>query len=507
MKNASVVTIVVVMLVVVLCCCLCLALATTGLLTFSILNADTAVTWDTNPLPTPVVVRPTYEPVPTQAAGPDDGQLQAPVSYDLVPLDTLIALEQTIVPINDLLELAERLEGKADIPTTVTPVTRPYEVGDRYTFWVTNVDTNDQFQIETILRYATEHAYFWIEEGVRFDENELRELAETFENQIYPTNREFFGSEWTPGVDGDPHLYIVYASGLGSSLAGYFSAADAYHPLAHEYSNAHETFMLNADSVGLDEDFTYGVLAHEFQHMIHWYQDRNESSWLNEGFSELAAFLNGFDVGGSDWYFMRDPDLQLNDWPNDPDGTYPHYGSSFLFVTYFLDRFGEQATQAVVGHPDNGLTSIDAVLAEMEITDPLTGEQIQAEDVFLDWAVTNYLQNDQVGDGRFDYHIYPDAPQADETETFRNCPFEPQTRSVAQFGADYIRLTCSGEYTLRFEGSIAVGVSPADPYSGDYAFWSNKGDESDMTLTQRFDFSQHEGPLTLSYWTWYDLEE
>ena len=43
-----------------------------------------------------------------------------------------------------------------------------------------------------------------------------------------------------------------------------------------------------------------------------------------------------------------------------------------------------------------------------------------------------------------------------------------------------------GAYTLRFEGSIEVGVLPADPYSGDYAFWSNKGDDSDMTLTRQF---------------------
>jgi hypothetical protein len=28
-----------------------------------------------------------------------------------------------------------------------------------------------------------------------------------------------------------------------------------------------------------------------------------------------------------------------------------------------------------------------------------------------------------------------------------------------------------------------------------------------MTLTQTFDFTAHSGPLTLTYWTWYDLEK
>jgi immune inhibitor A len=52
-----------------------------------------------------------------------------------------------------------------------------------------------------------------------------------------------------------------------------------------------------------------------------------------------------------------------------------------------------------------------------------------------------------------------------------------------------------------------VGVMPEDARSGSYFFWSNKGDESDMTLTRDFDFSGISGPLTLKYWAWYDLEE
>src|SRR5690606_3730467 len=164
-----------------------------------------------------------------------------------------------------------------------------YQAGEQKSFWITNVDDNSNSQIDATLEYVSEHVYFWIENGVRFNPSDLRALVDTFEAEIYPTNREFFGSEWSPGIDGDPHLYILYAKGLGFSLAGYFSSADEYHPLAHEYSNAHEMFLLSADNVSLDEEFAYSVLAHEFQHMIHWYQDRNEETWMNEGFAELAA--------------------------------------------------------------------------------------------------------------------------------------------------------------------------------------------------------------------------
>ncbi|MEA2007501.1 MAG: immune inhibitor A [Chloroflexota bacterium] len=417
--------------------------------------------------------------------------------------ETVNTLKNEEVPINDPIELAERLGGKEDVPATKPVEDLNREVGERETFWVTNVDTTENFQVDTILEAVTDHLYIWIEDGVKFSKRDLDKLAQTFETKIYPTDREFFGSEWSPGVDNDPHIYIIYASGLGSNLAGYFSSVDEYHPLAHEYSNSHETFMLNADTCGLDESYTYGVLAHEFQHMIHWYWDRNETSWLNEGFSELAAFLNGYYNGGFARLYAQNPDLQLNDWPNDPSKTTPHYGSGFLFVAYFLDRFGSDATQALVSHELNGMSSIDA----LNLTDPDSGESFGADDIFIDWAITNYLQSEYSLTGRYNYNDYDNAPYFSATETISECPTSEQERTVHQYGVDYIHLTCPGDYVLRFDGEEEVGVIPANPHSGNFAYWSNKGDHSDMTLDKTFDFTAQDAPLTLTYWTWYDLEE
>ncbi len=524
-SGKSSVTVIIVALIIILCICLCVAMFCFGGLAFGIIRSEEGGGFSNSDYgtATPVVIRPTA--IPTQSVTgdlgplpdqpgeleieplPTDEQVDLPPQNFLVPGDTLETLENTIVPINDFIELAERLEGKENIPLTVDAPAVPYQLGDSETFWISNSDTDENFEITAILGYETPHAYFWFQEGVSYNENDLRDLAETFESKIYPTNRAFFGSEWSPGVDNDPHLYIVITTGMGDRVAGYFSSADEYHPEAHEYSNAHETFMLNADNIDLDEEFTYGVLAHELQHMIHWYQDRNESSWLNEGFSELAAFINGYDAGGFDYLYTSDPDLQLNDWPNDQNATSPHYGASFLFVTYFLDRFGETATQALVGHPANGMSSVDAVLADLNITDPQSGSQITADEVFIDWAVTNYLLDENIADGRFGYHNYTDGFDVDPTETLRSCDGETITRDVRQYGADYVRITCDGDHTIKFEGSVQTAVLPEGAYSGSYAFWSNKGDESDMTLTRKFDFTDHDGPLTLTYWTWFDIEE
>jgi hypothetical protein len=52
-----------------------------------------------------------------------------------------------------------------------------------------------------------------------------------------------------------------------------------------------------------------------------------------------------------------------------------------------------------------------------------------------------------------------------------------------------------------------VPVVPTEAHSGEYAFWSNRGDESDMTLTRAFDLTQVSGPAALEYSVWYDLEQ
>ena len=491
-KKTAVPIILTILLLVAICCLvICLILFAGGTLFTQLrsrtVTEDAVTTVTQEPQPTPSVIE--TEPAPDTA------------------LETLLTLENTIVPINDPIDLADRLGGLSDVPTTLIDEDAPYSVGAQKDFWVTNVDTNENFLISATLRYVGENTYFWIEDSVQFDRGDLKALAETFDTQIVPTNREFFGSEWNPGVDGDPHIYILYAGGLGDSLAGYFSSADELHPLAHEYSNAHEMFLINSDNVYLWEEYIYGTLAHEFQHMIHWYTDRNEATWMNEGFSMLAELLNDYDIGGHDISYLVNTDLQLTDWGDEVGTNSPYYGASFLFMTYFLDRFGEDASKAVVANPDNSMESIQLVLNDLDLRDPETGLPFTSEEVFADWAVANLLNAPDIGDGRYGYTIYDPMP-ASLTETISGFTSEALRRSVHQFGVDSILFeNITGDVTLNFTGSTYVDLMPVSAYSGDYAFYSNKGDESDMTLTREFDFTGASTPISLEYAAWYDLEE
>jgi hypothetical protein len=123
----------------------------------------------------------------------------------------------------------------------------------------------------------------------------------------------------------------------------------------------------------------------------------------------------------------------------------------------------------------------------------------------MDWAVTLYLMDGSVGDGRYTYNNYPSAPRVTETQSVPDCP-QSINSTVNQYGIDYYTITCEGEHTLRFNGSTVVGLLPVDANSGNYMFWSNRGDESDMTLTREFDFTGVSGPINMSFAMWHDLE-
>lgn len=147
----------------------------------------------------------------------DEGEIIRP-PVESISNETLETLESTIVPENDPRVLACRLDGKCNVPEVIAESAVPRALGDKKNFWVHDLDSNENNEIQATLRYITPHVYFWVQDGVDVDEDEVKALVEAFENEIYPTNREFFGSEWSPGIDGDEHIYILYSSSRAGSI-------------------------------------------------------------------------------------------------------------------------------------------------------------------------------------------------------------------------------------------------------------------------------------------------
>lgn len=418
-----------------------------------------------------------------------------------------IGLGETLIPPRDRIDLARRLLGLTEVPPPPSESPPELPLGSVVTFWADNLDEDYAFQVDAELVYRTPHVYMFVEVGQQVDLAAVQRSAEAFEQIIRPRVHDVFGSEWSPGIDGDPHLYVLHATRLGNWVAAYYGSSSSYPAAAVANSNEREMFYVNLDTMrgAIGSDYYEGVLAHEFQHMVHWYVDRNEDTWLNEGLSELATLLTGYGMSNFAQAFLRDPALQLNTWPEASGQRGAHYGASFLFAAYFYQRYGERATTTLVRDPANGLASVDQTLAQIGATDPLTGAPETAVDLFADWLVTNLLQDPTVGDGRYAYTL-PDLeglPRAAITATLSPAG-ATRVAEAPQWGAHYLALP-DGRFRLNFSGDVTVGIVPTDAHSGRMMWWSNRADDSDSRLTRAFDL-RGVSQATLRFWTWYQIE-
>ena len=414
------------------------------------------------------------------------------------------ARQPVSVPTRDLRDLAIRLRPDVDRIPHIAPGAN-YAVGDRISFWVANVDDNEHFQIEAELLYKNDVVYIWAEQGHQLDPVEIARSSDRFAQNIYPQVRAFFGIEPNPGIDDDPRLHILHAARLGRGIAGYFSSADAFSVLANPFSNQKEMFTISLDWLSRLRDLEVyeTVLAHEFQHMVHWHNDRNEETWVNEGMSELAQEVAGYppDTGFARIY-TSNPDTQLNTWNLDPHDTGRHYGAAYLYMVYFLQRFGEEVTKGVVSQSANGTRGFDLALRQ-------AGMNLSFEDVFADWVVANYVHDFDALErlGIVGYRQPLDL-QPEVEESVRNLSPTTLAGTVRNFGVDYISFRGRGDASVIFRGNTATRFANVGHDSGNRAWWSNRADDSDVRLTREFDFSDLDpgDALTMSVRMWYDIE-
>lgn len=414
---------------------------------------------------------------------------------------TVMALSQAVVPVADAVELAKRFKGVETLPTPpASAVTR--KVGEVEQFWIENTDENREFQISATLRVVGQHIYMWVQSDVNINTSELQGLADAFDARVYPKVHELWGKEASPGIDGDTRLYGLFARQLGGSVAAYFSSRNTFPKQVWPTSNQHEMFLFNLDALGTDNlanTQIESIVAHEFQHMIRFNIERNEDIWLNEGFSTFTQLLL-YQDGSAIASFLHNPQTQLNDWPPDVD-TSAHYGAADLFVAYFYERFGEAGLRKLSNEPERGLDAFDHVLKDM-------GEQ-GVNDFFADWALANFLADTQLGDGRYGHNLLSsDYGSASSIATATEYPYS-YSGTLNQYATDYHVLTgLSGKQSVDIHVDVPVTTMliPFNAPSGQWMWYSNRADLSDMRLTQAFDLTKVKA-ATLNYKVWYDTEQ
>ena len=408
-------------------------------------------------------------------------------------------LDSAQVPTADLADLAERLGGRERVDTAFPgPVQSTFDPGSIQRFWVTDMHGN-RFQVETKLWLETAQNRMWVQVDLEMDFHQLVQLGRSLEEHIYPAVNLMLGKE---PASHDVTVEIVFTDKLGPKVAGYFSPLDRISSKIFETSNGRMMILINA-KLAQDQDRLARLVAHELQHLIHWELDSNESVWVQEGYSGFAEQLVGQTHNPRHSAYLAAPDLQLNSWPLDGDFA-RHYGAASLLINYFDHRLGSTFVRALAHHPADGLKAVDAVMFELELFDAARDRFLTADDLILDWGLANYLQRSF---GPYAYMHSMEVPRASATENLGNCAELVLDHSVSQYGFDYFRFQCDDPVVLEFLGAPSTKLVPTTAHSGEYFFWSNRGDLVDTRLTREFDFTDAHGPLTLQFWTWYELEK
>ncbi|MCS6773865.1 MAG: immune inhibitor A [Thermoflexales bacterium] len=433
--------------------------------------------------------------------------------------DNLVQIQRAVLPRQDLADLAIRYRGVRPEATRVRceRLAQAYEIGATRTFTLSNQDTNRLFQVTAELQARTDVVYMWVQtrpRAVRLDKSKLQRAAERFSRQIYPTTRNFFGSEDTPGVDCDPRVHVLHARGIGSTVGGYFSAPDAYPRAVRGDSNEAQLFVMHAEPGynGADPGSTayMSTLAHEFQHMISSHQTHSLELWLEEGAAQFAEQLNGYEDGITTPYdFAARPETQLNTWQEDsPGANGAHYGASYLFWAYLHDRFGKETLRAFARYSARSTSGLLEVLSKRGVLNPDTRQPFTFEALFADWVIANYLGRERIEPrgNRYNYaSIAPPPVTPYERLNAGDYPFKTRMR-LAQFGTLYYELRGDRPVRVEFEGSTVVPILPDQDTNKSTFWWSNRADEVNPRLTREIDL-RGVTRATLRYRTWYRLEK
>ena len=280
------------------------------------------------------------------------------------------------------------------------------QIGEGQIFNVdSSYDLTGRLEITATLRKITSQIYFYIDDNwwntlEASSQNEiieaLNKLTEEFEYKIYPSLTSTFGSEWKPGIDKDTRITILIHPMI-KEAGGYFNSGDEYPRAQFPESNEREMVYLNSQYI--DSSQVNSFLAHEFMHLITFYQKEktygvSEDVWLNEARSEYAPTYLGYDgeYEGSNLQkrvknFLDKPYDSLTEWKNKPYD----YGVVNLFTQYLVDHYGVRILADSLAVRQTGIESLNTTLSKL-------GFKENFSQIFTDWTIATFVNNCNLGE-------------------------------------------------------------------------------------------------------------
>jgi hypothetical protein len=321
------------------------------------------------------------------------------------------------------------MPGGAPGPSRVGPAAVP-AVGVRDTFNVLNASGGFD-RVVAVAQYVGTEAAIFVDETAPtggLTTNDLESLSDRFDQVIHPEVTAAFGA--TSDLDANQRVIILLTPSVnrltprGSSgfIGGFFYGVDLL-PTAAGSNSAEIFYALVPDPTGQHSDAhttaqvlaaVPAVLAHEFQHMVHFNErvlvrgaGGQEALWLSEGLAQMAEELvaRAYAVLGdatSRDLFREGARQRARRYVVGPDtvsvvvtagqGSLPERGAGFLHVLYLDDQLG---TDVLGGLTRTTLTGVANVEAE-------TG--MDWSDLLANWWAATWLDGPSAESGPL---VYP----------------------------------------------------------------------------------------------------
>ena len=353
----------------------------------------------------------------------------------------------------------------------------------------------------------------------RISTTQLAYMLDQFDTVIYPTDTTIYGEPLQRGDEGQKVWMLIhnirdelyYNCDVTSYIVGYFSASEN----AENNKNIMHIDSYDwANRTGPDAERPYlyeGAFAHEFEHLIHFDQDPDEPSWVDEGLADMAGFFCGYGhpSGHIANYLVYHPMVSLTFW----GGGLEDYGASYLFALYLYEQFGgADFISALVQDQANGIEGIENTLAAF-------GYKETFDEIFDNWTVANYLDDTRKAGGKYGYESLevgtidtwgysieyalnnfwglgtPDqAPIHWSSDWFFGIEPQPYT-------AHYYRFNNNTEVDVWIDGDDFAGTTAN---SGTYEWYSDAEAWAWRSFGQSFDIPA--SGATLNFMTFYEIE-
>lgn len=278
------------------------------------------------------------------------------------------------------------------------------KIGEETSFWTVEMASGAQSftQVPAVLKLIGKHCYLYVEKGgVDISDATLQKIADRFDDVIYPVDTNTFGPEARPGIDQDDRitLFLVdikdgWEPGKGY-VGGYFFPLNGYSKRVFPQSNEREMIYMDTYPSDPESDFYLGVVAHEFQHLIHSNHDMKEDKWINEGMSQIAFYFCGYGHPSQVFSFLNDTNDKLDHYSN----AVIDYGSVYNFFYYiYLHYAGKTIADKqaffryLVASPAKSVEGFNQTLKQFKIEKDFS-------QIYQDWKIANIINRPDLNQG------------------------------------------------------------------------------------------------------------